>query len=224
MIHWFDTTDSTMLRALELAREGAPHGTVAAARVQTGGKGRLGRRWESEIGGLYASIVLRLAPHPAISLALGVAAKETIESCADVSADLRWPNDVLIGERKCAGILAQAEDSFLIAGIGINVEQTSFPEGLDTPATSLAIETGGRAPEIERLLDTLVQTVLDWTSRESAEIRRAFEERSSFVLGRRVTVDGVAGVTEGLDENGFLLLRTDNGVQTISAGGVRPIC
>jgi BirA family biotin operon repressor/biotin-[acetyl-CoA-carboxylase] ligase len=239
-IEWFDTTGSTMTVAAQLAREGAPGGTIVGADEQTAGIGRQGRSWISEKGtGLYTSIVLRLPVEasvlPAVMLALGLAAQEAIVELTSLAPDLRWPNDVLINGRKCAGILAQLDGEAVIAGIGINVSQTGFPPGLETPATSLALE-GARASrqgEVARedLLVALVHSV-ERHCRVLAEegvpaILRMFEASSSYARNRRVRVDqpgGVLeGVTSGVDQSGFLIVRRDDGTEvTVLAGGVRP--
>jgi BirA family biotin operon repressor/biotin-[acetyl-CoA-carboxylase] ligase len=137
------------------------------------------------------------------------------------TVDLRWPNDVLIGGLKCAGILAQREGGAVIAGIGINVSQTEFPDGLEATSLLLAGATATR----ENVLRTLVDAVDRYCAAEPAEIRRMFEAASSYARGLRVRVeqDGVEGVTQGLDASGFLIVRQDNGQDaTILAGGVRP--
>jgi BirA family transcriptional regulator, biotin operon repressor / biotin---[acetyl-CoA-carboxylase] ligase len=225
-IEWFDTIGSTMTRAAELARAGAPHGTVVGADEQTAGIGRHGRSWLSERGtGLYVSFVLRVETSPAIMLALGLAAREAIIEVAGLVPDLRWPNDVLIGDRKCAGVLAQLEGDAVIAGIGINVSQRWFPENLDTPATSLAM-ADARVTR-EALLVSLAAHVDDFARQDPATILSAFIGASSYATGRRVRAerDGrhIEGVTCGLDPSGFLKIREDNGMETvILAGGVRP--
>ena len=140
-LHYFETVDSTMAEAARLTAQGSPHGTLVVADEQTAGMGRLGRSWHSSRDlGIYCSILLRLplpaATVPLITLMLGLATAETIERSTQLACDLRWPNDVLINERKTAGILAHLIDDCVIAGIGINVNQTSFPAGLRVPATS----------------------------------------------------------------------------------------
>jgi BirA family biotin operon repressor/biotin-[acetyl-CoA-carboxylase] ligase len=202
---------------------------------QTAGQGRYGRVWHSEPGaGLYVSIVLR-NPFPAdalpvVTLALGLATSEAILKATDVSCDLRWPNDVLIQSRKCAGILTQLEGSAIIAGIGINVNHAAFPDELTAIATSLRMATG-REHSRERLLVELVSSVTNFCSlleQQGREpILEMFSRASSFVYGRRVYVDQgdamLQGTTAGLDPSGFLVLRGDDGKQNvIIAGGVRP--
>jgi BirA family transcriptional regulator, biotin operon repressor / biotin---[acetyl-CoA-carboxylase] ligase len=231
-IRWFDSIDSTMYEAVRLAAAGAASGTVVGADEQTAGHGRHGRTWDSQRGsGLYVSIVLRIldvapADIPVVTLALGLAAAEAIRLASGVSCDLRWPNDVLIGEKKCCGILTQLHGTAIVAGVGVNVNQTSFPEGI--PATSLRIETG-RVVSREVVLRNLLEAIdvhTDILAREGKRtILRLFEHASSYVRGRRVIVDdAIAGTTNGLNDDGFLMLRRDDGVSSvIFAGGVRPL-
>lgn len=224
-VEWHESLDSTMTAAARLAREGCAHGTVIAAEEQTAGIGRHGHSWHSERGtGLYVSMVLRLpqAP-PVMMLALGLAAREAIARTTGLQPDLRWPNDVLIGGKKCAGVLAQVEGGAVIAGIGINVSQAEFPPEFE--ATSLLLE--GAAADREEVLIALIEAVDSYTSQQPDEIRRKFEAASTYARGRRVRVEQSAleGVTQGLDSSGFLIVRQDNGQEaTILAGGVRPCC
>lgn len=232
-IHRLDSVGSTMTHAAEFAAAGCASGTVVVAEEQTAGQGRHGHAWHSERGaGLYLSVVLRHKINtdslPIVTLALGLAAAETIADAAAVLCDLRWPNDVLINGRKCAGILVQLHDGVLIAGIGINVNHTAFPPDLRDTATSLRIETA-REHSRERLLDALLPKIDDQMERLMTEgkapILRAFAAASSYVAGRRVLVDGKReGTTDGLDPQGFLILREDSGRRSlVLAGGVRSI-
>lgn len=231
-IHYFASIGSTMTEAARLASSDASHGTIVIADEQTAGVGRLGRSWISKPDvGIYCSILLRLSLPPAqlpvASLLLGLAASEAIQKATNLKCDLRWPNDVLIQDKKVCGILTQLVDSCIIAGIGINVNQTEFEEGLRTPATSLRIESGG-AQSREEILVALLESVDLFCqlleAQGAAPILRAFSAISSYVNGRRVTVEdgGAEGITAGLDECGFLMLRTSDGrLQRLSAGGVR---
>lgn len=232
---WFERCASTMTEAARLARAGCQAGAVVVAEEQTAGQGRLGRGWHSEReAGLYATVVLRpnLSEENArvLAMALGLAAAEAIARAAGLRTDLRWPNDVLLGEKKCAGILVQSEGPAFLAGIGINVNHTAFPPELVDLATSLRLASG-RPQSRESLLIHLLETadgfvrMLEEGGREP--VLRQFARASSTVCGRRVRVEqgGVSleGVTEGLDSSGFLLLRLLNGSRTtILAGGVRP--
>jgi BirA family biotin operon repressor/biotin-[acetyl-CoA-carboxylase] ligase len=235
VIHRFDTIDSTMHEAIRLATAGCDSGTVVVAAEQTMGHGRFGRPWHSAKGeGLYFSIVLRLklspADLPVVTLALGLAAADAICTVSGVACDLRWPNDVLIGGRKCAGILTELHDGAVVAGIGINVNQTAFPAEIAAIATSVQIASG-KNTALDPLLEILLAKIQEYTALLCSEgrepILRLFSAASSYVSGRRVVVDlpegSVEGTTDGLDASGFLLLRRDNGERTvILAGGVRP--
>ena len=222
-----------MTIAAQLAAEGCLSGTIVVADEQTAGIGRHGHTWISEKGvGLYASIVLRLPVEaralPVVMLALGLAAQEAITEITSLAPDLRWPNDVLIGGRKCAGILAQLEGDAIIAGIGVNIAQRSFPPGLATPATSLLL--AGARVDRDELLTGLANAV-DRCCRilcdeGASAILRMFEASSSYARGRRVRVDqpggAIEGVTQGLDPSGFLIIEQDHGRRsTIYTGGVR---
>lgn len=220
-IDWFKSLDSTMIEA----RRDLQPGRIVGAEEQTAGMGRHGRKWISEPGaGLYVSMVLDAKPVPVIMLAMGLATRHAI-GCGDI----RWPNDVLINGKKCAGVLALLERDTIIAGIGINVSQTGFPDDLETPATSLLLE--GVTVSREDLLVALVGCVDRYTRLSSDEILREFSNASSYVVGKRVRVDagvagvaGLEGVTCGLDPAGFLRVREDSGTETtIFAGGVRPV-
>ncbi|PYT15442.1 MAG: biotin--[acetyl-CoA-carboxylase] ligase [Acidobacteria bacterium] len=235
-IDWFASVSSTMTPAARLARDGCSSGTIVGADEQVAGIGRHGRVWHSEAeGGLYVSMILRLGASggalPVMMLALGVGVRDAIAEVTGLAPDLRWPNDVLLNSRKCAGILAQLEGEAVIAGIGINVNQTRFPQEFELLATSLALE-GKPGVAREELLVAVVNSVEHCckilTEEGSAAILRMFSCASSYVEGRRVNVkqgaEVIEGVTCGLDPSGFLLVRQDNGRQTtILAGGVRPV-
>ena len=223
MIHRFETVSSTMTEASALAATGAPHGTVVVAERQTAGIGRHGHSWHSAASdGLYLSIVLRLPEAtPAVTLELGLAAQVAIDDLAQVSLDLRWPNDLMLNERKVGGILVQAESGALIAGIGVNVNQSSFPDDLAAIATSVRIETGQQYSK-ESLMNRIVAESLRFASLPETEVLRRFTQASTWVSGKSVIIDDrIEGVTAGLDDNGFLLVQTASGVETILAGGVR---
>jgi BirA family biotin operon repressor/biotin-[acetyl-CoA-carboxylase] ligase len=224
-LRYFDSIDTTMREAA-----GCPPGTVVIAEEQTAGQGRHGHSWHSEKGqGLYLSIVLPGESAPTLTMALGLAVAEAIAAAAGVVCDLRWPNDVMIGNRKAAGILAQLVEPVAIAGIGVNVNHTTFPAELAEEATSLRIESG-REQSREQLLiallpavDRYVQLLLD---RGPSAILDLFSRRSSYASGKRVTVrqgdSNLQGTTAGLSDAGFLIVRKDDGSdEIILAGGVR---
>ncbi len=226
-IEYYASVDSTMRAAA-----GLEIGSVVLAGEQTAGQGRLGRAWHSEAGaGIYASIVLR--PGPVLTLALGLAAQSAILEATGLLCDIRWPNDLLIGGKKTAGILVQGGDGTAIGGIGINVNHRGFPKDLAGSATSLRMAAAGaddgpRGAVISpaAILLALLPAIDRFTAFEKDEILRLFAEASSYARGRRVTVeqgDGVVtGTTAGLDPSGYLIVRQDDGAEAlILAGGVR---
>jgi BirA family biotin operon repressor/biotin-[acetyl-CoA-carboxylase] ligase len=151
-----------------LLGDDAPVGAVAATDEQTAGRGRLGRDWVAPPGSsVLASIVLRpgvpTAKLPELSLVAGRACSRALAEVAEVEPEVKWPNDVLIGGRKVAGILAEAREGRVVLGIGINVLQTAeqLPPRAQHPATSLLLETGRRSPRAE-----LLAAVLDHLERE----------------------------------------------------------
>lgn len=236
--------DSTMRVAAERARSGCPEGTVVTADHQTDGRGRRGHAWHSEAGlGLYLSLVVRpgCSPDsaPLLTLATGLGVKEALERDAGVRCDIRWPNDILIRERKCCGILIEMEATHgtvdhVIVGIGINLNHVEFPRSLGDTATSLRIETGRdwtRDAILSSVLGALESFYDLFASRGPSPILEAFQQSSSYAQGRRVVIEGLPpgatgptrGVTAGLSPAGQLLLRDDGGsVAPVLAGSVRP--
>lgn len=237
-VHYSAITGSTNSDALAAAKVGAPHGSVFLADEQRAGRGRGDHGWHSAAGeGLYVSALLRpniqAARLPLLPLAAGLATAEAIRSVAALPVDLRWPNDLLIGPRKAGGILVEAHSdgnstAYAVVGIGINVHQQGFSPGLSTPATSLDLETGRRISRqalLIALLKSLERETLALAESRAPElIRTRLENVSTWVRGRSVEVHGpqaCTGTTAGLDENGFLLVRTDTGMVTVQTGGIR---
>jgi BirA family transcriptional regulator, biotin operon repressor / biotin---[acetyl-CoA-carboxylase] ligase len=241
-VRFFDSIPSTNTHAMAEGDAGAPDGMVYVADEQTAGRGRGAHAWASPPGsGLYVSVLLRprLAPADALwlSLAAGLAVHDAIAQVTSLEADLRWPNDLLFGRRKFCGILSEMNAEVtrirhMVIGIGINVLQQAFPPELRDVATSLYIETGREWPRQELLvallgaLDREVNALTgpDGIERASSNILAKLERASSWIRGKRVYVeeqDGFAGVTEGLDARGFLLIRTSGGLKTVYSGGVR---
>jgi BirA family biotin operon repressor/biotin-[acetyl-CoA-carboxylase] ligase len=218
-IEYYPTIDSTMRAA-----SGLEPGCVVLANEQNAGQGRHGNAWHSEAdNGIYCSLVLK--PAPLLTMALGLAAVEAVAGATGLACDLRWPNDLMLGGKKVAGILVQLVHGAAIAGIGINVNHATFPPELIPEATSLRLHSG-RVWAREEILLLLLPAVERFAAMESAAILRRFTEGSSYAAGRRVTVDQpdgiVKGVTAGLNADGYLVLRKDDGTDTlIVAGGVR---
>ncbi|MFI5087874.1 MAG: biotin--[acetyl-CoA-carboxylase] ligase [Terriglobales bacterium] len=216
----------------------APEGSVYVAEEQTAGRGRGGHGWHSaRSAGIYCSVVLRPQVAPAdvlmLSLAAGLAVRQAVEQVTGLRADLRWPNDLLLGGKKFCGILIEmnAEATrvrYAVVGMGMNVNQETFPSSIAELATSLRMESGRTWSRVElaaallKSLDREYHRLPDAAARN--EVRLRFEQSSSSARGRRVRVEedgGYEGVTEGLDERGFLRVRTESGVRTVLSGGVR---
>ncbi len=235
-IYYFPSLGSTMTEAARLVHAGSPHGTLVIADEQTAGVGRFGRTWHSEAEtGIYGTFVLRLPigleSISMVTLALGLACADAIQQATGLTCDLRWPNDVLVGDCKVAGILAQLVDSAVIAGVGINVNQTTLPGDLRTPATSLRIAANGRVLSRERIVIALARSIDRLCTILIEEgppaVLRAFAAASSYAVNRRVVFETQTGfdrgVTAGLDRQGFLLVRRETGeLATVIAGGIRP--
>jgi BirA family biotin operon repressor/biotin-[acetyl-CoA-carboxylase] ligase len=209
-----ESVDSTMTYAAGLAAAGAEHGTWVVSEVQTAGQGRHGRHWQSPRGGLYATGILRpVRVLPVLTLAVGLAASRAVADTAGIQPDLRWPNDLMLGDRKLGGILTVSEGGAVLAGIGINIEDPGRDDAAAIPGTPP-----------EALLDNLVRQVDLHIELPVDDILRLFTQSSSYVSGRRVQVEGYGeGVTAGLTREGFLLLQQSGGkLVTVVAGGVRP--
>lgn len=240
---WHATLGSTNDECLALAARGAPEGSVVVADRQTAGRGRQGRPWVSPPGmGLYASLLLR-PPREACELTLlpllaGVAAAEALRAVAGCEAVLKWPNDVLVGGKKVAGILAEAEfsaadgaaDAVVVLGLGVNVTTpaSALPRRTLYPATSLLMETG-RSVDRAMLLAEWRARVAHWyglwRGGDTATLRARWGELDA-LRGQAVQVAGaggvdVRGVGEGVDESGALLVRGADGALTpVVAGDV----
>ncbi len=237
VLHHFEVISSTNDRARELAEEGAGHGEVVIAESQTGGRGRRGRSWASPPGrNVTFSVILRpdLPPAraPELTLLAAVAVCDALRQ-AGVPAAIKWPNDVLVRERKICGILTELASEpervhWAVVGIGVNVNATveDFPEELRDAATSIRIERGAPAPRA--LFAAACLTALEsWLDRHAEEgfepVRLAWRERSC-TLGREVVVSTpgreIAGRAEDVDELGALLVRTGERVERILSGDV----
>ena len=229
---------STNQLALEAAQQGARSG-VWTADEQTAGRGRGGHTWHSAPGkGLYVSALV--SPHLAagaatrIPLATGLAVQAAVREVTALELDIRWPNDLMFGSRKCGGILVEsALDAemlrYVVIGIGINVDHTSFPQELVSLATSLRLQSGrplAREPLLAALLRCL-DAELNGLSEPPARLLERFAAASTWVSGKRVTIGedgGYTGTTRGLDADGFLRVEDDAGViHTVLSGGVRSL-
>jgi len=218
-IHYYSSIDSTMTAAA-----GLPVGNLVIAEEQTAGQGRHGHSWHSTAGdGIYCSLVLPQSP--LLTLALGLATHTAIFEAAGLVCDLRWPNDLMVADRKVAGILVQAAGRNAIAGIGINVNHTEFPGDVASLATSLRL-AAGRPIVREDILLALLPSIDAIVPQNKSAILASFTQLSSYASGKRVEVQLpealIVGTTAGLDPDGYLIVRRDDGTDTlVVAGGVR---
>jgi BirA family transcriptional regulator, biotin operon repressor / biotin---[acetyl-CoA-carboxylase] ligase len=240
-VYHFFKTDSTNRVAMELGYADEPEGAVVLAEEQTAGRGRAGRSWHSERGaGLYVTLLLRpkLSPvqAPLLTMLAGLSAHTAVLAQTGLSAELKWPNDLLLNGKKLGGILTEmyAEPNavrFVIVGIGINVGQDKFPGELAGTATSLRKETGRSHSRLEVLVKLLSQFETDYNRflREGAAyVVQRFELVSGFANGKRVKVDTgretFVGTTDGLSADGLLIVKKEDGVSTtVIAGDVSEV-
>ena len=202
-----------------LFEPGLPEGAVAATDHQTAGRGRLGRTWEAPPGSsVLASVLLQPPPArrwPELGLLGGVAAAEAIEGATDLSAQVKWPNDVMLDRRKVAGVLAEARGGVVVLGIGINVNQSRAELPLDAPTEAGSLRTiTGQEHDIAALLGSLLfrlERLYDaWRHGGLAEIYVELGSRN-FLFGRRVRVDGRPGIGGVIGHDGRLEVHLDDG-------------
>ena len=175
-----------------------PEGAVAVTDHQTAGRGRLGRRWEAPAGSaLLVSVLLRPPPErhlPELSLVAALATAEAVEAATELTAQIKWPNDVFVNRRKVAGILSELSDGTVVVGIGVNVEQTrdDLPADTPVPVGSLRTLTGSshdRAALLGSLLVQLERRYDEWRAGGLTPLYGELGARD-FLRGRRITVDG----------------------------------
>jgi BirA family biotin operon repressor/biotin-[acetyl-CoA-carboxylase] ligase len=234
-VTWLAETGSTNADLLAAARQGAPHGTVLVADHQNAGRGRMGRVWSAPPGAaLLCSVLLR--PRPGAGLqgavwALGLAAHETVRDSVGVQAELKWPNDLMVGDRKLAGILAEtAGGDAVVVGMGMNVDWGKsaelLPADVAARAVTLAELSEKRVDRIDLLramLTRLAPLLEEWDT-DPAALRARYRQRLA-TLGRRVRVTSAVGELEGdavdLTEDGALLVAADHGeLRVVAAGDV----
>ena len=239
IFHYFKI-GSTNSVAMEAAAGGTPEGSVLLAEEQTQGRGRGTHSWHSARSeGIYCSVVLRPLLPPSDALLLSLAAALAVRAAVrtinpKISPDLKWPNDLLLNEKKFCGILTEMNAEVtrvrhIVVGIGINVNQVSFPPGLREEAISLRQATGSEWSRVELAAALLKSLHLEYRSlQENVQGResvvRRFQEYSSYAQGRDVRVEddgGFEGVTAGLDARGFLQVHTGGVLRTVLSGVVK---
>jgi len=234
----YESLPSTNTEAARLAVEGAAEGLCVVADEQTAGRGRLQRSWLSPKGaGLYFSALLRpsmpINQWSLLTFMAALAVSDALRDACELKTDIKWPNDLLAGERKICGILAEAIETdkgrAVVVGIGINLTTEAFPPNLNEVAISVEEATTKR-PDREVLLASLLRAFSSWylllqQSGGQQQILEAWTSRSSFAKGKRVKVTNgnevVTGITGGVESDGALRIETDtDGVRIIRAGDV----
>jgi BirA family biotin operon repressor/biotin-[acetyl-CoA-carboxylase] ligase len=231
----FSRTDSTNSRARELAAAGAPHGTVVTASEQSAGRGRQGRSWIAPPNKalLYSAIIRPLEEHHMmLPLAAPLAVCEAAEQLnPNLKCAVKWPNDVLVDNRKLSGVLIEArpQDGWAVIGIGLNIsiERDEFPEELRDRATSIFTDdrrtqergSAGPSPLLSAgppptappaATEVLNARLNHWVQAEPNQVLTAWRERDA-LKGREVEWDGGSGVADGVDDRGYLVVVTPSG-------------
>ena len=228
---YFDETDSTNTAAKRAAEEGAPHGTLAVADYQSMGKGRRGRSWDAPHGvGIWMSIMCRPRLHPScasmLTLVAALAVADGIQKTCGLTAQIKWPNDIVVNGKKVCGILTEMSTeleciNYVVTGIGINANTEEFPEEIRQVATSLFLETGKRIRRSE-----VISAVMASYERyyalfmEHENMKGLLEEYNSRLanLDNQVRVlapeNEYTGTALGIDEMGELLVKKENGEVT----------
>ncbi len=240
-VHLYGLVDSTNNRAKELAQSGAPSGTVVVADGQSAGRGNAQRRWHSPAGsGVYVSIILRPAsvPNPLlVPLLAGLGAARAVErSAVGIRVGLKWPNDLIAGDRKLGGVLAEGvwvgkTPTWVVIGVGINVriEPADFPEALQPIATSLDVEAGRRVSRLAlagSVIEAIESSCAELPERLDADLLAQLRRRD-WLRDRLCVVEDagggrLCGVGVGIAADGTLMLRPVGGEPVaISTGRVR---
>lgn len=229
------TIDSTNEEVKRWASRGEASGLVIGAEEQTAGKGRFGRLWKSDNGGLYFSVLLRPELPPseiaAITLAAGFAVCNAVRDYTNCDAQIKWPNDIIIGNKKICGILtemaAQSDRlDYVVIGIGINVNHCTFPDEIQHKATSLFLETNQKTDRndffaaVLKSLDTVMQSFL--VSLSIDDVNR-FKELCA-TLGRNVSLERsgtvIQGIAEDINLSGELIINSNGKKITVNSGEV----
>lgn len=234
-VHWHESLPSTMDTAAAAAASSSARGLVVVAEEQTAGRGRRGHEWISPLGaGLYFSCVARLSRHVSLlTLAAGVAVRQGVLQATGLRTDLKWPNDLVVGGRKLAGILAEGlrvsgAVATVIIGVGINVRTAAYPPDVALRATSIEAELGrtvDRGAVLAATLECLHDHFGRLASDDAVGILREWRTAAPSASGTRVEWDTPAGpmtgTTAGVDLTGALLVRTPQGMERIIGGEVR---
>ncbi len=240
-LYYYDETDSTNIDAKRCAEEGAPHGTTVIANMQTAGRGRRGRMWQSPPGSaVYMTIMLKpdFAPDKAsmLTLVMALSVADAIAETIGLQAGIKWPNDVVVNSKKVCGILTEMNVEsdyiqYVVIGVGINANNGSleeFPEEIRQTATSLKIESGvhiSRAALIERVLFHFEKNYdIFVSSLDLSELMEAYDKRLLNLDAEVRVLDPkgeYSGIAKGINSSGELLVEKEDGsIAQVYAGEV----
>lgn len=236
----FDSLDSTNEEAKRLAKAGGGNGAVIWAKQQTDGKGRLGRNWVSSEGNLFVSVLLQpekpMEEFGQLSFVTAVAAIEALEALVpeDASLQCKWPNDILLNGKKLGGILLESfqtgegEKSWVVVGVGVNVD--SYPPRTQFPATCLkeaGVELVSAKIILSRFIHHFIERYNEWNTKNFTPIRKKWLSHAWGLdkrLCARLPHGDIEGVCQGIDADGSLLLKLDNGRKhQVHAADVFPV-
>lgn len=236
-IYYYDVTDSTNIRAKELAEEGHPGGTLVVADRQEAGRGRRGRSWDSPSGtGIFMTLLLKPDMNPnhasMLTLVAAMAVARAISKCADTEALIKWPNDIVIGGKKICGILTEMSAQFdfinhIVIGIGINVHNEHFPEEIAETASSILLQTGKRirrAELIEQILEQFEHYYAIFM--ETEDLSGLVKEYNSILVNMNKSVrvldpkEPFEGKAMGITKKGELIVDTWESRKMVSSGEV----
>lgn len=237
-IHIFSETDSTNIQAFKIASAGAAEGSIVIAESQTGGKGRLGRKWESPSGkNLYLSIIVRpkipTLSAPRLTLVTAVALSETLDSAGASGHRIKWPNDILFNDKKISGILTEMKGDcdnidFIIIGAGVNLNASSseYPEEIKNSAVSLQEITGREINRLDFLnlfLLNFERNYLDFIQGNFPAILEKWIKKSA-IINQKIKVTNynevIIGTVTDVTHDGNLIVTTDNGTCLVNSGDI----
>lgn len=237
-VFYYDEIDSTNLKAKQFGEEGAPHGTLAVADMQTAGRGRRGRGWDSPAGSsIYMSIMLRPkfppVKAPMLTIVMAYSVARALCTCTGLDVQIKWPNDIILNGKKIVGILTEMSTEIdyinhIVIGVGINVNMESFPEEIVEKATSLRIETG----EIQKRAPIVVEIMSEFETwyeafEQSEDLSFLQDDYNQLLVncGKDVRILGAKETYQahalGINETGELLVRREDGSEeAVYAGEV----
>lgn len=236
-IRVYDSVDSTNNEAKRAAEDGAGHGLVLAAEEQTAGKGRRGRAWDSRKGeGIFMTLLLKPEIEPGnasmLTLVMGMAVRDALKQAAGLDAWIKWPNDIVCDGRKICGILTEMSAqvdyiNHIVIGVGINVHNREFPDGVQEVATSVYRQTGTavcRARLAAEVLNCFEPYYTRYLQTQDLQGLKAIYNEHLINRGRRVRVCDLrtefTGMAQGINARGELLVETEDGIAAVSAGEV----